>query len=76
MQWLDLFAERRIPELRNYTPLDALCATMLEKMPYADGERDMLVMKHTFVAEFPEDKKRQVITSKMIDYGIKVRVFR
>jgi len=73
MNWLDLFSERYIPALRagNSTPLDALCASMLEKMQYAPGERDLLVMKHTFVAEFPTQKKRQVITSKMIDFGIK-----
>jgi len=71
MRWLDLFSERRVPDVRPSTPLDALCATMLSKMPYAPGERDMLVMKHTIVAEFPEQKKRQTITSTMIDFGIK-----
>jgi saccharopine dehydrogenase-like NADP-dependent oxidoreductase len=71
MNWLDLFSERLIPQSRSSTALDALCASMLSKMGYADGERDMLVMKHTFVAEFPEKKKRQTITSKMIDFGLK-----
>lgn len=74
MDWLDLFSEeQRIPQLNSSTPLDALCDRMMAKMQYAPGERDMIVMQHTIVAEFPEKKKRQTITSKLIDYGIKVR---
>jgi hypothetical protein len=37
-------------------------------MQYAPGERDMIVMHHEFLAEFPD--KRQKITSTMIDFGI------
>lgn len=38
-------------------------------MQYSDGERDMLLMKHTFIAEYPEGKKEK-ITCKLIDFGI------
>ena len=41
---------------------------MLEKMPYEEGERDMLVMQHEFIATYP-DRKEQ-ITATMIDFGI------
>jgi saccharopine dehydrogenase (NADP+, L-glutamate forming)/spermidine synthase len=41
---------------------------MLEKMSYNENERDMLVLQHTFVAEFPD--RTENITSTMIDFGI------
>jgi hypothetical protein len=37
-------------------------------MSYAEGERDMLVLQHTFVAEFAD--RTEHITSTMIDFGI------
>jgi saccharopine dehydrogenase-like NADP-dependent oxidoreductase len=33
-----------------------------------EDERDMCVLKHIFLAEYPDGKK-EVITSKLIDYG-------
>jgi saccharopine dehydrogenase-like NADP-dependent oxidoreductase len=41
---------------------------MLDKMQYAPGERDLLVMQHEFIAEYPDRTERT--TSTMIDYGI------
>jgi hypothetical protein len=41
---------------------------MLAKMSYAEGERDLLVLQHTFVARFPDRRER--ITSTMVDFGI------
>jgi len=38
-------------------------------MSYEDGERDMLVLYHNFIAEY-ENGKKEEITSTMIDYGI------
>ena len=67
LEWLGLFDETEIPS-GTKTNLDALCALFEEKMQYAPGERDMIVMHHEFLAEFPD--KRQKITSTMIDYGI------
>jgi len=69
MEWLELFSEEKISaDLK--TPLDVLCHQMQSKMGYAPGERDMLVMNHTFLAEF-EDGTKEKITSTMLDYGIK-----
>jgi hypothetical protein len=42
---------------------------MESKMQYNAGERDMLLMKHTFIAEYPDGKKEK-ITCKLIDYGV------
>ena len=67
MEWLGLFADEAVPEGAG-TPVDILTALMLSKMAYAPGERDMLIMQHEFVAEYPD--RREAITATMIDYGI------
>jgi saccharopine dehydrogenase-like NADP-dependent oxidoreductase len=41
---------------------------MLDKMQYAPGERDLLVMQHEFIAEYPDRTEKTIST--MIDYGI------
>lgn len=56
MKWLGLFDTNALVARKSVatqqTPLDALCDAMLARMQYAPGERDLLVMKHTFVAEY------------------------
>ncbi len=71
-EWLGLFSDTPIPSLKTPSALDALCDNMLNRMQYAPGERDMLIMKHTVTVEYPAEKKRQVITSRLTDFGIKV----
>jgi saccharopine dehydrogenase (NADP+, L-glutamate forming)/spermidine synthase len=66
-EWLGLLDDKEIDPKVN-TRLDALCALFEEKMNYAPGERDMIVMHHEFIAEYSD--KKQKITSTMIDYGI------
>jgi saccharopine dehydrogenase-like NADP-dependent oxidoreductase len=66
MEWLGLLGAELLPG--PTAPVDILTARMLEKMSYAEGERDMLVLQHTFVAEF--DDRTENITSTMIDFGI------
>jgi saccharopine dehydrogenase (NADP+, L-glutamate forming) len=66
-EWLGLFSDEPLPVAEG-SPLDALVAHMLAKMQYAEGERDMLIMQHEFIAHYPD--RREKITSTMIDYGI------
>ncbi|MDP8269525.1 MAG: saccharopine dehydrogenase C-terminal domain-containing protein [Candidatus Tenebribacter davisii] len=66
-EWLGFFDETPIP-IKKGGAIDVLTAIMLEKMSYEEGERDLLVLHHKFVAEFPN--KTQNITSTMVDYGI------
>ncbi len=66
MEWLGLLGDDPLPGPK--APVDILTARMLEKMSYSEGERDMLVLQHTFVAEFPD--RVEHITSTMIDFGI------
>jgi saccharopine dehydrogenase-like NADP-dependent oxidoreductase len=66
LEWLGLLGSDPLPGPK--APVDILTARMLEKMSYGRGERDMLVLQHTFVAEFAD--RTEHITSTMIDFGI------
>ncbi|HUK12198.1 MAG TPA: saccharopine dehydrogenase C-terminal domain-containing protein [Thermoanaerobaculaceae bacterium] len=67
LDWLGLFGDAKLPAGCK-SPLDVLTATMLAKMSFAPGERDLLILQHQFLAEYPGRKER--ITSTMIDFGI------
>lgn len=67
LEWLGLLSDEAIPASDN-TYLDVVASRMLSKMEYAEGERDMLVMQHEFVAEYGDQTEK--VTSTMIDYGI------
>ena len=67
LEWLGLLSDDPLPAKKN-TPIDILTAQMLQKMRYAEGERDLLLLQHEFVAEYPDHK--QEITATMVDFGI------
>ena len=67
LAWLDLFSDHQYPN-ETTTALDFLAERMATKMPYAEGERDMIVLYHDFLAEYPDHQER--ITSTLVDYGI------
>ena len=68
LRWLGMFEETPVGEGAR-APLDVLGARMLKLLIYAPGQRDMLVMKHEFVAEL-SDGRRERIESQLVDYGI------
>ena len=43
---------------------------MFERLAFKPGERDLIVLYHDFLAHYPDGRKEH-ITSKMIDFGIK-----
>jgi len=67
LDWLGLFSDRRLPS-RRISPLDLLVALMVDKLKYREGERDMTVLQHEIVAEYP-GRGREKITSTLIDFG-------
>ncbi len=69
MEWLGLFGDETIPA-GPYNALDIFAARLLEKLPYEPGERDMIVLHHNFMAEYPSEARREKITSTLIDFGI------
>lgn len=68
LEWLGLLSEAPLP-LEQGSALDVLAAKMLEKLQYEEGERDMIILQHEFIASYPGDKKEKV-TSALIDFGI------
>jgi saccharopine dehydrogenase (NADP+, L-glutamate forming)/spermidine synthase len=68
-EWLGLLSDDPLPMTEaQTTPLDILAARLLEKMPYRPGERDMIVLCHTFTGRFPSGADEE-ITSTLIEYG-------
>ena len=67
LEWLGFLGDEPLPEA-VHSPLDVLAARMLEKMQYAPGERDLLVMQHKFIADYKN--RREMVTSTLIDYGV------
>ncbi|UCE39208.1 MAG: saccharopine dehydrogenase NADP-binding domain-containing protein [Thermoplasmata archaeon] len=67
LNWLGLFSDEPLPADKN-NPLDYLNVLTLKKMSMDKKDKDMIVMLHEFVAEFPD--KKEYITSTLLDYGI------
>ena len=67
-EWLGLLSDEPLPSEKD-SPLNILGAKMLEKLQYEEGERDMIMLQHQFIASYPGDKKEE-ITSTLIDFGI------
>ncbi len=67
MEWLGLFDHK--PMNRGIdSPFEVTSDLMIEKMSLGQHERDMVVMQHTFLASY-SDGKKEVIRSKMLDFG-------
>jgi saccharopine dehydrogenase-like NADP-dependent oxidoreductase len=67
LEWLGLFGDEPLPDNKN-NPLDYLNVLTLKKMSLGKDERDMIVMHHEFLCEFPD--RSEYITSTLVDYGI------
>jgi len=67
LEWLGLFSNEKLPSDKD-NPLDYLNVLTLKKMSLGENERDMTVMHHEFIAEYPS--KKEYITSTLLDYGI------
>jgi len=68
LHWLGMFSDRAF-EVERTTPLDALGDLMFQKLVYAPGERDMIVLFHDFHAAYP-DGSRERITSRLVELGV------
>jgi saccharopine dehydrogenase-like NADP-dependent oxidoreductase len=66
LAWLGLLEDEPLPE--KTTLLDVLAERMLEKMPYREGERDMVILVHEFVAAYAD--REESISSTLIDFGV------
>ena len=69
LDWLGLFGNEKI-NASAPTALDVFAARLLQKLQYAPGERDLVVMVHLFEVEYPKQKRRERIVSSLVDFGI------
>jgi saccharopine dehydrogenase (NADP+, L-glutamate forming) len=82
LTWLGLLSDDPLPAGKA-APIDILTARMLEKMSYAPGERDLLILRHEFLAEYADPSasfaqhpfgtgrgRAERITSTLVDFGI------
>jgi saccharopine dehydrogenase (NADP+, L-glutamate forming) len=67
-EWLGLLSDEPV-SIDKGGAIDVLAARMVEKMSFDEGERDMIILQHTFEASYPEGPGER-ITSTLIDYGI------
>ncbi len=67
IEWLGLFSVENMGRGED-TAFEITSDVMIEKMKLDPEERDMVVMMHTFLAEYPDGKK-EVIKSRMLDFG-------
>jgi len=68
LEWLGLLSDEPLP-LQKGSALDIVAARMIEKLQYGEGERDMIVLQHEFIAGYPGGDREKII-STLIDFGI------
>lgn len=69
LKWLGLLSDELLP-LETGSVFDMFAHILLNRLVYNEGEVDLLVQHHEFIAEYPGGKKEK-ITSTMVDLGIK-----
>ena len=67
LAWLGLLSDESINRKED-SPFEVVSDLMIKKMMLGEKERDMIVMQHSFLAEYP-DGNREVIHSRMLDFG-------
>jgi saccharopine dehydrogenase-like NADP-dependent oxidoreductase len=66
LEWLGFFSDEMVDRTED-SPFEVTSDVMISKMMIGEDERDMVVLQHTFVADY--GGKKEVIRSTMIDYG-------
>ncbi len=66
LEWLGFFSDEPVDRIED-SPFEVTSDVMISKMMIKEDERDMVVLQHTFVADYDGDK--EVIRSTMVDYG-------
>jgi len=70
LAWLGLSSDEPLPVTKG-SALDILAGRMIPMLAYAAGERDMIILQHQFIADYPGvGRPPDKITSTLVDYGI------
>jgi saccharopine dehydrogenase (NADP+, L-glutamate forming) len=67
LEWLGFFSGEKM-NVGKTTPFEITASRMINKMLISDNERDVVLMQHIFLADYPGGKK-EVIKSSMLDFG-------
>jgi saccharopine dehydrogenase-like NADP-dependent oxidoreductase len=67
-EWAGLLSDRPLPDSR-ISPLNVLVHRFLETMRYRSAERDMILLRHEFIADYP-DRPSEKIVSLFADFGV------
>ncbi|MBU2492131.1 MAG: saccharopine dehydrogenase NADP-binding domain-containing protein [Bacteroidetes bacterium] len=68
LKYFGIFSEEKIggsPKCAN----DVLTQILINKLPLPKGARDMVILAHEIVCEYPAKNKKEKITSTYVDYG-------
>lgn len=66
--WLGIFSEEKIG--KNFkTPMDLMTDLIKKKMPLPEGERDMVILHHEIIANYPDRNHEEKTISTLIEYG-------
>jgi len=68
IEWLGLFSNELLPYSKG-SNRDILSYLLLKKLEFEAGERDLIIMQHEFIADFPGENMTKKFTSTFIDYG-------
>jgi len=68
LKWLGLFSDEKLP-LGTVSVFEMVVHVLKNKLRYNDGEMDLLIQHHEFIAVYPDGKKEK-ITLTLIDRGI------
>jgi len=66
MKWFGLFSNKHVSLCGS--PLDTLCATLMEKLQFEDDERDMVLLQHKFGIEW-KDGSQETRYCRLLEYG-------
>jgi len=67
LEWAGFFSDEPVGDVP--TLLDMVGARLQSKLVFADGERDMIVLHHEFIAQDAAGKQRRIF-STLVDYGV------
>jgi saccharopine dehydrogenase-like NADP-dependent oxidoreductase len=67
LEWLGFFTNEKMNYVKT-SPFEITAGRMISRMLISDKERDMVIMQHIFLAEYPDGRK-EVIKSSMLDFG-------
>jgi saccharopine dehydrogenase-like NADP-dependent oxidoreductase len=68
IEWLGLFSNELLPYAKGSNK-DILSYLFLKKLKFGAGERDLVIMQHEYIADFPGENMTKKYTSTFIDYG-------